>query len=209
SGNVKVVGMEQGEVSEEAKQKRFGNYEYFGEASLINNQPRSADVVAETDVVALTIGKSRFLNFIKGSDLQKNLAMLHDVRKTGTWDVLTVSRFFKDGTSAQKTQLELLMEITEFSAGTDLVSQGQHYEYAYIIKSGMVEAVRDGQVVEHLSRGDFCGEIYQLQKDAPSTIEFKAATDVEAYRLERSALMEYIDNNPGVYMRLNYIYGNQ
>ena len=207
SGNVKVVGMDQGEVSEEAKQKRYGNYEYFGEASLINNLPRSADVVAETDVVALTIGKARFLNFIKGSELQKNLAMLNDVRQTGTWDVLTVSRFFKDCTSAQKTQLELLMEITHFDGGKDLISQNEHFEYAYIIKSGMVEAVRDGEIVEHLSRGDFCGEIYQLQKDAPSTIQFKAATDVEAYRLQRKNLMEYIANNPGVYMRLNYIYG--
>ncbi len=208
SGNVKVVGMEQGEVSEEGKSKRYGNYEYFGEASLINNTPRSADVIAETDVTALTIEKARFLNFIKGSDLQKNLATLNEVRKTGTWDVLTVSRFFRDATSAQKTQLELLMDIQTFDDGTSLIKANERFEEAYIIKNGMVEVLRDGSVVEHLSRGDFVGEIYKLQKEEPSELEFRASTEVEAYCIKRADLVEYIANNPGVYMRLNYVYGS-
>ncbi|MCB1309982.1 MAG: cAMP/cGMP-dependent 3',5'-cyclic-AMP/GMP phosphodiesterase, partial [Leptospiraceae bacterium] len=65
SGNVKVAGMEEeGAPEENSYSKRYGSYEYFGEASLINDTPRSADVFAETDVVALTIDKPHFLNFI-------------------------------------------------------------------------------------------------------------------------------------------------
>lgn len=208
SGNVRVEGMEQ-DVEHDAVEgaKRFGSYEYFGEASLIMDQPRSADVLAETDVEALTIEKTKFLNFIKGSGLNQKFSMLNEIRRTGTWDVLSRSRFFRGVTSAQKTQMELIMDLRRFRRGEMLIRQGDTFSEAYIVKSGHVNVVRDGAVIEELGRGDFCGEIYMLQKEAPSSFDFVAEEDIEAYRLERQNLIEYITNNPGVYMRLNYVYG--
>lgn len=208
SGNVKVEFQQEGSASDEDNFKRYGTYEYFGEASLIMDTPRNADVRAETDVVALTIDKPRFLNFIKGSDLHKKFIMLNKVRQTGTWDVLSNSRFFQGTTSAQKTQLELMMNPRSFPQGETIIHQGKTFNEAYIIKKGMIEVRKDGNAVEFLNRGDFCGEIYMLQKEAPSTFEFFACTDIEVYSLARSQLIEYITNNPGVYMRLNYVYGN-
>ncbi|MBX7058272.1 MAG: cAMP/cGMP-dependent 3',5'-cyclic-AMP/GMP phosphodiesterase [Leptospirales bacterium] len=207
SGNVRVEGMEQDIDQQGEGAKRFGSYEYFGEASLIMDQPRSADVVAETDVEALTIEKTKFLNFIKGSGLNLKFSMLNEIRRTGTWDVLSRSRFFRGITSAQKTQLELIMDLRRFRRGDMLIRQGDTFSEAYIIKSGRVEAVRDGATIERLGRGDFCGEIYMLQKEAPSSFDFVAEDELEAYRLERQDLVSYITNNPGVYMRLNYVYG--
>ncbi len=207
SGNVKVAGIEQEGLGGDTS-KRYGTYEYFGEASLIMEQPRSADVVAETDVTALTIEKTRFLNFIKGSDLMRKLTLLNEVRKTGTWDVISNSRFFRGATSAQKTQLELLMKLKGFPQGERLISQGEKFSTAYIIKSGMVDVVQDGRVIESLVRGDFCGEIYNLQKETPSAFDFVASTDVDLYALNRKDLVKYVANNPGVYMRLNYVYGH-
>ncbi|MCB1309279.1 MAG: cAMP/cGMP-dependent 3',5'-cyclic-AMP/GMP phosphodiesterase, partial [Leptospiraceae bacterium] len=43
SGNVRVEGMDLDE-EDENQHKKYGTYEYFGEASLILDQPRSADV---------------------------------------------------------------------------------------------------------------------------------------------------------------------
>ncbi|MCB1327598.1 MAG: cAMP/cGMP-dependent 3',5'-cyclic-AMP/GMP phosphodiesterase [Spirochaetales bacterium] len=208
SGNVRVEGMEKNEDAQDGEKfKQYGTYEYFGEASLIMDQPRSADVIAETDVVALTIEKTKFLNFIKGSDLNQKFATLNEIRKTGTWDVLSKSRFFRGITSAQKTQLELLMELMRFEAGQDLIKQGNISRHAYIIKNGTVEVRSEGKVVETLERGDFCGEIFQLQKEAPSNFDFRACGEIEAYGISASSLVRYIANNPGVYMRLNYVYG--
>ena len=206
SGNVKVADIENDEGHEQVL-KRYGTFEYFGEASLIMDQPRSADVIAETDVHALTIKKSKFMNFIRGSDLEKRFTMLNKVRKTGTWEILSNSRFFKGITSGQKTQLELMMELKKVKDGELLIKQGEKFNEAYIIKSGMVEVYQDGECIDHLNRGDFCGEIFMLQKQSPSTYDFKAVTDLEVYRLERSRLVHYITNNPGVYMRLNYVFG--
>ena len=207
SGNVKVAAIDQEGLNGDVI-KRYGTFEYFGEASLIMEQPRSADVVAETDVTALTIEKTRFLNFIKGSDLMRKLTLLNEVRKTGTWDVITNSRFFRGATSAQKTQLELVMKLNNFAAGTKLISQGEKFTTAFIIKSGMVDVVQDGRVVESLVRGDFVGEIYKLQKETPSAFDFVTSANADLYCLDRADLIKYIRNNPGVYMRLNYVYGH-
>lgn len=208
TGNVRVEGMEQEDPQDESDFKRYGSYEYFGEASLILDRPRSADVIAETEVTALTVEKTRFLNFIKGSGLNLKFELLNEIRKTGTWDVITRSRFFRGITSSQKTQLELLMHAVDFKKGDLLIEQGNEFQHAYIIKKGRVEVLIEDHVIETLERGDFCGEIYQLQKEAPASFDFKACDDLDCYRLDREDLILYIANNPGVYMRLNYVYGS-
>jgi len=207
SGNVKVVGMDVETDEAEAIFKRYGSYEYFGEASIIMDQPRSADVVAETDVYALTIQKEKFLNFIRDTDLIVKLAQLNEIRKTGTWELLSNSRFFKGATSAQKTQLEILMEQKRFDVGHSLIQEGRRMDEVYIIKSGYVEVLQHHRVIETLTRGDFCGEIYQLQINGPSKLTFRPGSEVYAYAIARKDLLNYIKENPGVYMRMSYVYG--
>ncbi len=207
SGNVRVEGIEVEDDYSHVDSKQYGNYEYFGEASLVLDQPRSASVIAETDVTALTIEKNRFLNFIKGSDLSQKLTRLHDVRRTGTWDVFSISRFLQGVTSAQKTYLELIMRPAQFPENHVLIEQGKVFDSAYIIKSGAVNVLKDNEEVEVMSRGDFCGEIYMLQKNSPSSFTFRAMTEIECYQISQEDMMRYIADNPGIYMRLNYIYG--
>lgn len=207
SGNVRVEGMEQESFEDENVTKRYGTYEYFGEASLILDTPRSADVVAETDVRALTIEKARFLNFIRGTDLMEKFEKLNQIRRTGTWETLSHSRFFKGITSAQKTSLEILMEAESISAGQDLIVEGQVFNDVFIIKRGEVEVLQEGRVIETLGWGDFCGEIFNFQKGFDSSLSFRTKTDSEIYRIGRGPMLKYIHDNPGVYMRLNYVYG--
>ena len=206
-GNVSVEGMAHEAVTDEKSEvKKYSSYEYFGEAALITGQLRSASVIAQTDVTALTIEKNPFLNFIRGSKLKQTFASLMEVRATGTWSLLSKSRFLRGITSAQKTQLELIMKPCSYPEGHVFIKQSEIADRAYIVKSGGVEILRSDNPVEVLSRGDFFGEIFMLQKEAPSSYTFSALTDVEAYVISRRDLLEYITDNPGVYMRLNYVY---
>ena len=174
---------------------------------MILEQPRSADVVASTNVRALTIEKTKFLNFIRGSELLEKFKRLNDIRRTGTWETLSHSRFLQGITSAQKTQLELIMEQRTYPAGTRILMKGEICYEAFIVKRGEVNVVVDGEVIETLGWGDFCGEIYQIQKEAPSSFDFIAVSEIEVYRISRENLVDYIQENPGVYMRLLRIYG--
>ncbi|MDH5655940.1 MAG: cyclic nucleotide-binding domain-containing protein, partial [Spirochaetia bacterium] len=129
-------------------------------------------------------------------------------RKTGTWEILSSSRFFKGATSAQKTQLEILMEQKTVYDGDFLIRQNEIFNDTFIVKSGQVDVIQDGNIIESLYRGDFCGEIFKLQKHASSSYDFKAKGSVVVYALEREQLVHYIADNPGIYMRLNYVYGS-
>ena len=208
SGNVSVEGISQGELLNKMNEtKNYSSYEYFGEQSLITDQKRSATIIAKTDVVALTIEKTRFLNFIKGTNLVQKLTRLSQIRETGTWNLLSHSRFFRGMTSPQKTQLELIMNLKNYPEGHVFIEQDKTFNIGYIIKSGGVETYENNESIEVLSRGDFFGEIFKLEKEAPSKYTFKSLTEVDVYEIQRKDIIEYIINNPGVYMRLNRIYG--
>ena len=206
-GNVRVEGIEQETLTNENNIRKFSSYEYFGEASLISGEVRSAGVIAETDVTALTIKKNSFLNFIQGSELNERFSYLAKLRTTGTWNVLSRSRFFRSISSAQRTQIELIMKLEQYPADHVFIEKNKIADMAYIIKTGAVEVLDDEDSLEVLSQGDFFGEIFMLQKEAPSSFTFKSLTDVNIYTIERKDLIQYIKNNPGVYMRLNHIYG--
>ncbi|MBE8432661.1 cyclic nucleotide-binding domain-containing protein, partial [Leptospira interrogans serovar Pomona] len=137
SGNVKFEGLNQDE-SEGVPVKRYGTYEYFGEASLVLDLPRAADVYAETDVLALTIEKNKFLQFIRNSDLKNNLTKLNEIRDSNSWKALAESRHFRGLTSHQITKLELIMTLHKVNAGSILVKEKEFYGDAYIIRSGKV-----------------------------------------------------------------------
>ena len=208
-GNVRVEGLKNTNTNKDGDDatKHYGSYEYFGETALISNQMRSARVIAQTEVTALTIERTHFLNFIKDSNLRDRFAFLMRNRERGTWQLLSSSRFFQVTTSAQKTQLELIMKANEYPADFKFIEEEKIFQKAYIIDSGSIAVKEKGKVIETLCSGDFFGEIYMLQKESPSSYSFVSTTRIKLYEIEREDMVEYVRNNPGVYMRLNYVYG--
>lgn len=206
SGNVRVEGMEQEKISEEETLKRYGTYECFGEAALVLDKERSADVIAETEVEALIITKDKFLSFIRNTDLIDKFKQLDEIRKTGTWDVLSNSKIFKSLTSAQKTGLEYIMKLQKIQKGSYLIQKGKYFDNVYIIKKGKIKVVSSENEVMILSTGDFCGQIFNLQKELPSDLDFLVEEDSEVYAINRKDMIQYIQDNPGVYMKLYKIY---
>ncbi|MCS6984535.1 MAG: cAMP/cGMP-dependent 3',5'-cyclic-AMP/GMP phosphodiesterase [Leptospiraceae bacterium] len=196
SGEVRVEG-----VGTDFK-KTYGKYEYFGEASLITGEARSADVYAETDVEVLIIQKNDFLHFIHGSRLEETLRRLAETRKSNSWDVLSSSPVFAPLTSHQKTQLESILHPKKYAANTILLEEGKVSEKAYIVGEGFVELARNGQSLKQLGRGDFVGDIFSLQRNFPAPFLARTKTDCELFTVNRDDLTHFIQRNPGVYMRL-------
>ena len=197
SGNIAVQGIET------SAKKTYGKYEYFGEVSLVTNEMRTADVLAATDVYALTIKKDRFLNFIQGTDVEHNLRNLAKIRGVASWDVLSISKVFGGMTSHQKTQLETIMNYKKIKPRYKLVIENKPFDTAYIIISGHIELTQKRKPINKLlQKGDFVGHIFSLQKHQPSPFTAKSIGEVEAYSIHRAALSKFIQKNPGVYMRM-------
>ncbi|MBE8381418.1 cyclic nucleotide-binding domain-containing protein, partial [Leptospira borgpetersenii] len=128
----------------------------------------------ETDVLALTIEKNKFLKLIRNSDLKNNLTKLNEIRESNSWKALAESRHFRGLTSHQITQLELIMTLHKANAGSILVKEKEFYGDAYIIRSGKVNVYQEGDLLAELKAGDFVGEIYNISKSFVSNYTFQA-----------------------------------
>ena len=64
-------------VTPKGRARRLGSGDFFGEMALFDDSPRSADVVAEGDVLAMTISRSAF-----GKVLRSEPALAQDLLRT-------------------------------------------------------------------------------------------------------------------------------
>ncbi len=182
--------------------KEYGRYDYFGEASIFTGNLRSADVMAETNVSALKIEKNAFINFIEGTNLENSLKQLIEIRDSRSWDLLSDSPIFRGMTSHQKTQMENIMHFVEYENGHKLFDTHEIPEYAYLIIEGEMNISIDGKPIRKLSRGDFAGDIFSIQKRIVSPFCATLTKKSQLYTVHHEALNNFIQRNPGVYMRL-------
>jgi CRP-like cAMP-binding protein len=194
SGNVRFEGLE----NDPTMIKRYGRYEYFGEASLMEDTLRKANVYADTDLVLVTIDKTRFLQFIRGSKLHENLIKLNQIRDTNTWRILTRSKIFRGLTSHQITQLELILKLEAIPNNTPLIEENKNFENGYILNFGIVNVIQKGHKIKELKVGDFIGEINQLINNTPSSYTFIPEGYVEVKPISAKNAKEGLQKNPGV-----------
>lgn len=187
--------------SGQGESKRFGNYQTFGEVSLILGKPRTADVFAETDVEALTISKSAFLNLIEDTEIERKLKHVALNRDMESWEALVGTALFEKLNASQKTDLEVLLERVEIKQDRDLFKIGETLGELYIFHSGEGYIEDANGRKTPLKKGHFLGEYKEFQLGLPSTTGCRLKKGALVFRLGSEAFRKYIKKNPGVYLR--------
>ena len=198
SGNVAIVD------EQLTTQKVFGTYEYFGEVALLMETPRTADVVAVTDVSVYTIQKEKFLSYIYGTDFEKVLLRLIKNRSSETWEVLNTGPLFQPLTSYQKTWLESILVAEERKEPGVLVEEGQTLEQVYLIRKGEVRMSKGGKVVATLRKGDIIGAMHKIQRGEPAEYSYSFKKPVSLFVIRKNDALEFLERNPGLGMKLAY-----
>ena len=200
SGNVAVQSADQ------EYKKVYGAYEYFGEVALITGQKRTADVVAQTDVVVYTIQKDKFLNFITNTDFEKTLLRLAKNRTDETWRVLAGSSFLKRLTSYQITWLESMLSPQRRDGAGDLQRKGEPYVNFYLIRAGQVQVMRADKQIKVLGPGDFVGAMGKIAAGEVSMFTFYHSGPLELFLIPAEEVRVFLSKNPGLAMKLVYEY---
>lgn len=195
SGNVSVVG-------EGLEHKKiYGTYEYFGEVAIITGQERQADVLAETDVIAYSVGREEFLDFIEGTEFKKTLVRLAKVRSSDSWNLLSASPLFRYCSSYQKTWLEsILLPVKKDGKGV-LVREGERLECVYIIRKGTVQRARNGEKAGPLRRGDYVGNMTKMYRRSEAEYTYSYDAPISLYAINRPDFLKFAQENPGLLMK--------
>ncbi len=178
--------------------KRYHTGDYFGETSLVLDQPRNADVVAKTDVSLIRIERHAFLYLVRGTEIASRMVKLARVRAEHSWQLFGDNSVLAGLTSAQKTNLQTRLSLRELEAGTELWSHGEPADSAFIIDAGTVVIEGTSRMPEPFSRGAFVGDVDALREDQPHATTARAMDDVRVYVISRADLVEFFEQNPGV-----------
>jgi MFS family permease len=121
-----------------------------------------------------------------------------------------------DAAPVRPRELELLREIPIFSplsppvveqlaarlisvqarAGEEIIRRGDQGDRFYIVGSGEVEVLLDGEPPRREGAGSYFGEI-ALLRDVPRTATVRAATDVELFALDRDDFLPAVTGHAG------------
>ncbi len=85
-----------------------------------------------------------------------------------------------------------------YSQGEVIVEQGAEEDCMYVIQSGQVEVVQDGEVtLAILGRGDFFGEMALFQRESRAAT-VQALGNVRVLTIEKRTLLRRIQEDPSL-----------
>ncbi len=153
--------------------------ESFGEMGLLGSHRRQATVRAVDDVELFVVDKGTFDRLLaedmRAPDFAHTMQALAELRELSVFHGL------------DSEQLNGILEHGEWvtaAHGDRLVTQGEPGDRFYVIQSGRAEIVRDGTVIDSVSKGMYFGEV-ALLRDIPRTATVVAATPMRVFALDR------------------------
>jgi CRP-like cAMP-binding protein/Zn-dependent protease len=178
TGTLQVVDQDE-KTGNERVLRTLGRGESFGELGLVQGSPRAATVRAVEESQVFEIDKGTFDRLLAD--------MIHVPEFAPTLQAVSELRELPSFAYLEPDELTELLELGEWvnvQPGEIVVEQGAVGDAFYAIRSGQVDIVKDGEVVNTLGPGQFFGEV-ALLLDVPRTATVRARTPVRAYRLTR------------------------
>jgi CRP-like cAMP-binding protein len=179
----------------------LGEGDFFGEASVISNQPRAATVKAAEPTELLEIDRE-VLGALVREDPEVLKTLLRLFRDRLIKLLVTTSPMFESFTPEEGEALAKRFRFLELEKGTTPIRQGERAGGLLVLLAGTCEVVQDGKPIANIGTGDIAGELSLLSAGtAMATV--RATTKVWALGLSRAQFQELIVTNPHVLIYVN------
>ena len=158
---------------------------YFGEMALMSDAPRSATIVAKTDVTLLCLSREAFQNV---------LGPLKEVMDhNGNMRLLDTVFLFQAGlTTKEKEMVYKSFQFEVAKKGQAIVNEGEKGSKFYILKSGKCDVITEAQgKTSELVKGRHFGE-FALMDDIPRMATIMPTEDCELLTMDRERFAKMI-----------------
>lgn len=154
----------------------------FGELALMHNSPRAATVVAQSDVTCWALDRLTFRRILLEGTFNKRLMYENFLKGVKILSSLN---------NQEISKLADALTTEVYEKGDKIVTQGAKGDNFYFIELGNCEVIKDNQVVNHLTKGDYFGEI-ALLNDLPRQATVQAADKVIVATLDKSGFQRLL-----------------
>jgi ATP-binding cassette subfamily B protein len=159
NGSARVV--KRGESGDEVSLHVLRAGDFFGEIGLLDDSTRVASVRAREPVDAFRLERGVFRALVsRYPDVRESFARLAQTR--GALNFLRLRSVFSALPPEGLLELAEGLEPVDAAAGEIVVRAGDAEGPLYIVESGRLHIVRDGEELEYLHAGDFFGELAVL-----------------------------------------------
>jgi hypothetical protein len=182
--------------------KSYHAGDYFGETALVLDQPRTADVVARTEVELAVLDKHGFLYLLRGTDIPRRLVRLAKAREERAWEIVDANGALRDLTGAQRTQLLSYLESAEVETGDVLWKQGDPIEQVVLLEDAKVTLESDLGKTEPFRSPCFLGEVDALRAGEVHETTARVVEGGRIHVASGSEFIKFLGDNPGVLLQL-------
>jgi len=177
---------------------------FFGEMALLTNRPRSATVIAETDVDLLEVSRQHVRDLVASEGRVLRLLMrFFRARMVNT--LLATSPLFKPFSREDRRQLVGRFRLREVTAARDVIKEGGRSDGLYLVLTGKLQAVRGSkEVLGELGPGDVFGEMSLLQKN-PAVASIRTVSKAWLLVLPREDFNEVLSTHPQLLEQLSEV----
>src|SRR3984893_10069397 len=177
----------------------LGPGDLFGEMTCMNFYPRSATVIAESDVVAFEILRNVLDIMLKNKTFRAQLDQTY--RRRALENHLRGVPMFADLSPDFIEHLKESVELQRFAPGQTIALQGDSADSFYLVRIGFVKISENypggEMVLAYLSRGDYFGEI-GLLGGSVRTGTCTALDHVELVRISGDDFRDMVARFPNV-----------
>ena len=185
-----------------AAQKRvpLAVWEIFGEIAAFTGNPRTADIVAATDVTILNINKNMLFNMLdKFPRVKEKLDQVY--RQRALSNMLHTIPIFAGISQKALDDLALKVTLHSYNTGDVVFRQDEDADALYLVRYGFVKVAehdKDGKekVLAYLKDGHYFGEMALLSKDGKRMAGVSAINRAELIRIGRRDFSTLMENHP-------------
>jgi len=160
---------------------RLGEGEIFGEATLLGEGERQADVRAETPLMTLRVPKAA-LDDVTARHAEVGEALFQLLARRLVTNLMHASPLFSAFDAPQRLELAQMFEVRRAEPGTRLAERGKRSDGLYVLLAGHVTARGRDRQATRIARGTAFGHVSLLGAMASEeTIE--AASEAVLLRL--------------------------